>query len=171
MCLKIYNLLGYKEHGFCYRKGAIFNENEKYQNSCQYFFNGISVWIVLTVNQIIFIWLMTLIVQNVVSVLLYVKKKQLFRHQENFPSYLIDLQKLDVLRKDKRKEQAFRILALLKQMKLIIFNINITIISLCSNPLRTMTNLNWSRVIVIITNRNITWITFHWNKIIIKMIS
>lgn len=85
---------------------------------------------------------MTLSVQNVVSVLLYVKKKQLFRHQENFPSYLIDLQKLVALRKDKRKEQAFRILALLKQMKLIIFNINITIISLCSNLLRTMTNLN-----------------------------
>lgn len=47
MCLKIYNLLGYKEHGFCYRKGAIFNENKKYQNSCQYLSNGICVWTVI----------------------------------------------------------------------------------------------------------------------------
>lgn len=55
MCLKIYNLLGYKEHGFCYRKGAIFNENKKYQNSCQYLSNGICVWTVLKVNLNIFI--------------------------------------------------------------------------------------------------------------------
>lgn len=74
---------------------------------------------------------MTLIVQNVVSVLLYVKKKQLFRHQENFLSY-------HALRKDNKRASISNTCS----FYLIIFNINITIISLGSNLLRTMTNLN-----------------------------